>query len=405
MRVHVGEHVGVGRLSLGRVLDAATDTDPGVLDSILAALGREIGASDLVAYLVDFEQAVLEPLRGDRALHAELPKGEEVATTMPGRAFVSQQPVVSERPDGARIWVPIVEGPNRIGVLALTAPRADPETVATCRELGVFVGLLISTRRRFTDVFNLHRRRKPMGLDASMQWDLLPPLIVRCSRVTVAGLLEPAYHVGGDCFDYALNGPVLDFAIVDAMGHGLDSTLLSSLAVGCYRHNRRESRAIETMHSEIDSVIGGRYRSERFATGQLARLHLDSGVLTWTNAGHPCPLLLRRGKVIGSLSCTPTVPWGVGLDAPPTLATEGLEPGDILLLYTDGVVEARGANVVGFGTERLADLAGRAASDQLPVEEIARHLIRAVLEHHNHELADDATLVMVQWHGARQGTG
>ena len=57
---------------------------------------------------------------------------------------------------------------------------------------------------------------------------------------TVAGLLEPAYEVGGDCFDYALNGDVmLDVAVFDAMGHGLPSSIISGLAVGAYRHARR----------------------------------------------------------------------------------------------------------------------------------------------------------------------
>ena len=62
-----------------------------------------------------------------------------------------------------------------------------------------------------------------MSLAASMQWDLLPPLVMQAGSVSIAGLIEPAYDVGGDCFDYSLNGPVFDFAIMDAMGHGVSS--------------------------------------------------------------------------------------------------------------------------------------------------------------------------------------
>jgi serine phosphatase RsbU (regulator of sigma subunit) len=238
-----------------------------------------------------------------------------------------------------------------------------------------------------------------------MQWDLLPPLLLKLPQVTVAGRVEPAYGVGGDSFDYAINGALLDLVILDAMGHGLNSALMSTLAVGCYRHDRRESRTIEHIHSNLDAVINERYGGEGFVTGQLAQLHLETGTLMWTNAGHPRPLLVRGGKVIGQLACAPTAPWGVGLDGPPSTATEDLEPGDSVLFFTDGVVEARGPQVSGFGIERLADLAGRTASDQLPAEEIIRHLVSAVLEHHHGELGDDATLVMVQWHGPVSNAG
>jgi serine phosphatase RsbU (regulator of sigma subunit) len=171
-----------------------------------------------------------------------------------------------------------------------------------------------------------------------MQWDLLPPLVFKSSRVTVAGLLEPAYDVGGDCFDYALNGPLLSIALMDAMGHGLNSAVLSSLAVGCYRHDRREGQTLVSTHHDLDTTIGTRYRGDGFVTGQLAQLDVDTGSLDWTNAGHPLPLLIRRGRVIGQLECTPTVPWGLGEESAvhPVVAQEALEPDDSVLFFTDG---------------------------------------------------------------------
>lgn len=75
-----------------------------------------------------------------------------------------------------------------------------------------------------------------------MQWDLLPPLVLRTPNVAIAGMLEPAYDVGGDCFDYALNDRVLSISVMDAMGHGVGAALISALAVGSYRHDRREGR-------------------------------------------------------------------------------------------------------------------------------------------------------------------
>jgi serine phosphatase RsbU (regulator of sigma subunit) len=154
------------------------------------------------------------------------------------------------------------------------------------------------------------------------------------------------------------------------------------------------------MHGDLDATIDTRYRGDGFVTGQLAQLDVDTGSLDWTNAGHPLPLHIRRGKVIGQLACTPTLPWGIGAAAVhPVVATEALEPEDSVLFYTDGVVEARTAKGVDFGLDRLVDIATQKASDQLPPEEIVRHIIRAILEHHKHKLADDATLVIVKWEG------
>jgi serine phosphatase RsbU (regulator of sigma subunit) len=99
------------------------------------------------------------------------------------------------------------------------------------------------------------------------------------------------------------------------------------------------------------------------------------------------------------------LPWGLGwLDepsVPPTVATEALEPGDSVLFYTDGVVEGHLPGEEQFGVERLADLVGQHAADELEPEEILRRLVRAVLDHQSNQLSDDATMVIFQWNGPR----
>jgi serine phosphatase RsbU (regulator of sigma subunit) len=285
----------------------------------------------------------------------------------------------------------------------LTIPEATDATIAACEELGLLAGYLIATQARTTDLYNLHRRHRALSLAASMQWDLLPPLVLKTPSVTVAGMLEPAYEVGGDCFDYALNGHVLSIALMDAMGHGVGSALISALAIGSYRHDRREGRSLERTHTIIDEVITQHCPPFTFATGQLAELDIDSGALTWTNAGHPLPLLVREGSVIGELECAPTLPWGLGSvvehATAPTVANESLQPGDSVLFYTDGTVDAHSPGGDLFGVERLADLVGRHASDQLEPEEIVRRIVRSVLDHKVDELVDDATLLLVRWNG------
>jgi len=389
-------------LNLGHALRAAQGADPATVPDVVLRLASGVGATDVVAYLVDFAQTTLEPLP-DRTTHAEVPHSEEVATTMAGRAFIDQSPTIAERSDGVRVWVPVVEGSDRTGVLAVTVPEATDDVVTACEELGLLAGYLIATQARSTDLYNLHRRRRALSLPASMQWDLLPPLVLKTDRMVVAGLLEPAYDVGGDCFDYALNNTVFDLALFDPVGHGLTSALIAALCVGCYRHDRRESNGLEQMHVHLDSTTADAFPHVAFATGQLARVDLDTGAMTWTNAGHPLPLLVRGGQVVKQLDCPPTLPWGLGELANPTrsttVATEPLEPGDSVLFYTDGVVEAHVPGHDQFGVDRLVDLVGQHASDQLEPEAVISRLVRAVLEHQDDQLADDATLVLFQWNG------
>jgi serine phosphatase RsbU (regulator of sigma subunit) len=389
------------RVDFASLLRAMRSADPTDVPDMVAAAASRVGGTDVVVYLVDFEEQVLQPLP-DHSAHEEPSHVEEVGTTIAGRAYLHRRPMTAERPDGTRVWVPLLEGSHPTGVIALTVPTADELSLAVCEDLGVLAGYLVATQARVTDLFSLHRRRQGMTLPASMQWDLLPPLTLASRWVGVAGMLEPAYEVGGDCFDYALNEPSFDFIFMDAMGHGLRSAMVAGLAVGCYRHARRAGRALPYIHQLLDTTLASELGGRSFVTGHVGRLELGSGTVTWITAGHPSPLLLRHGQVIGPLEGPRTVPWGLGRGrCEPATAT--LEPGDTLVLYSDGVVEARGAPGADFGVDRLTDLIGQQASDQVPIALIVRLVVRAVLEHHGGRLSDDATILMFNWPGPVAG--
>jgi serine phosphatase RsbU (regulator of sigma subunit) len=371
-----------------RVLRRGADAD---LHRILTAAGEPVPAWDPVVYLAGFSAEVLFPLSAGVA-------EEDVAGTMAGRAFTSGQPVTSERDGAVRVWVPVVEQTTRTGVLAVTVPEATPRIVEQAELLGVFAGLVTALTARVSDVPHVRRRGRAMSLPASMQWDLLPPLSTRTDGALIAGLLEPAYDIAGDSFDYALNEGELHFAILDGMGHGLGSTMLADLCVGAYRHARRQGAPVAAIHTAIGRALTAQYDDMSFATGIIGRLTLATGRLEWSCAGHPPPLLLRGRKVVAELSRDPALPFGLSAD-PPVLHSQDLEPGDAVLLYTDGVIEARTPQGEFFGLERLTDLLEREAASGQPTEELLRRLVQTVLEHQAAELRDDATLLLVQWTG------
>jgi serine phosphatase RsbU (regulator of sigma subunit) len=383
-------------LALGEVLRALRDFSPEGLTAHLHRLARHAGAEDAVAYLVDFEQMTLMPIH-DRRQHRATPVSEPVEGTAMGSAFREQR-VVSEAVDGGVcLWAPVFEGSDCTGVIGLTvAGTPEPGMAREAEELGMLVGAAIAIAARYTDLYSSIRRRKEMSLPASMQWDQLPPLRLSTATATSTGILEPAYDVGGDSFDHAANGVHLDVAIMDAMGHGLTASIISSLAMGSYRHDRREGQPLSVMHQNLNDVVAGQFGGSVFVTGQIARLDLRTGGLIWINAGHPKPLLVRGHRVVDSLSCPPSLPWGLG-GALEGEKVETLEPGDSVVFYTDGVTEGRSGGGELFGIDRFVDLIEQAAATRASSSAILRTLIQDVLAHQNHRLRDDATVVWLSW--------
>ena len=189
------------------------------VESIADAIAG-IGGRDVVVFLIDYAHVELTP-HPDVLPHAEDPDVASLDGSMAGRAFTSQSALAVERDDGWHVWVPVSERADRLGVLAMTLPKWDEQIETWCLELGLAAAPLLLASAQYTDLPHLLRRRHRMDLAAEMQWALLPPLSFTAAGTSVAGLLEPAYEVGGDCFDYAYNGGVLDFAMFDMVGHGL----------------------------------------------------------------------------------------------------------------------------------------------------------------------------------------
>lgn len=381
------------------LLGATHLTGPSDLVPVLASVATPLGVDDLAVYLADYEQVTLVPVPGGAAGRAVL----RVEATIAGRAFTTMDVVqVDAGSEGRRrLWLPLLDGTDRLGVVELTVPapdgRVDPRLATYCERYVHLAAQMLVSKAAYGDAFDLVRRRQPMSVASELQWSLLPPLAFATHGLVVAGVLEPCYTAGGDSFDYAVNDGVAHLAVFDAMGHGLPAAGTAAVALSAYRSCRRQLLDLPGTYAVVDTALADQFEGERYATAVLAQLDLDSGLLRYVNAGHPPPLLLRNGRLVKVLDPRPSTPLGVPFGAEPTVSEEALEPGDRVLLYTDGVTEARTPDGGFFTAERLAEFLEREAAAGRPTPETLRRLSKAILAHQNGQLQDDATALLVEW--------
>jgi len=372
---------------------------PSDLPTLVAEEARTLGGEGCVIHLIDYEQTRLVPLAGPDSAGLE---SVPVEGTVHGRVFATSSilQVPGTEAGRRRLVLPLLDGSERLGTLELTVVAAEDAAehqLMLCERYAHLVAQAIVTKAAYGDTFELARRLRPMDVAAELIWRMMPPQVFATDNLVLACLLEPCYANGGDCLDYALNGPTAHLAIFDAMGHGLAAAGVSALAVSAYRNARRRGFGLSKTYLEADSTIS-QQAPDRHVTAVLAELDVAAGRLRWVNAGHPAPLLLREGRVVSSLDADPQTPLGMGFTAGPVPVNEvGLQRGDMVLLYTDGLSEARLPDGTFFGVERLAQYIERQAAAGYPAPETLRRLRHAVLAHQQGRLQDDASALLVEW--------
>jgi sigma-B regulation protein RsbU (phosphoserine phosphatase) len=162
------------------------------------------------------------------------------------------------------------------------------------------------------------------------------------------------------------------------------------------RAARRDLQGLYAMARAADAALIEQFPDLRFVTAVLAELDMETGLLRYINAGHPAPMLIRRGRVVKTLDGGRRMPLGLD-DSAIDVGQEVLEPGDRLLIHTDGVTEAHNRDGERFGVRRLADLTERCMADRLPAPETLRRLAHTVLAHQGGRPSDDATLLLLEW--------
>ncbi|HEX9224570.1 MAG TPA: SpoIIE family protein phosphatase [Candidatus Acidoferrales bacterium] len=246
------------------------------------------------------------------------------------------------------------------------------------------------------------RMEQELGIAREIQQALLPREFQHFPHLQVTGMNQPCLTVGGDYFDVLrLDGDRTAFLIADVSGKGLGAALLTTMLQGALS-GMTLSQDPATVFNHINHFLCDHSSLGRYATLFFAILDRKGG-LEFTNAGHPSPLLLRQGRVEAPF---PASGYPVGLipEAVFTSATVNLEPGDTLVLFSDGITEAMDPDEQEFGTTRLKQaLAGQVNAS---VEDLQRIILASVENFaRGARQADDLTLLLIRYLAAGQFAG
>ncbi len=380
-----------------------TSTPFSIGNVIAEELERALDARAVLIYLINLEQTALVPLPRSGLSEDE---AQDVDGSMVGRSYTSTKILSAPGSETGRVrfFVPIVDGTERLGTLRaeLPVPEIDrmPEDLTRLLErYGHATAQVLLAKRQYGDALHRVERSRPMDLGAELLAAVLPPATFATDGLVISAMVQPAYENGGDAYDYAVNDAAIHLAVFDAVGHGLHAARMSTFAVAVYRNCRRAGQDLIETYATMNAALAEQFGRDTFTTGLLSELDPETGVLRWVSAGHPSPLLVRANRSVKALDATRATPFGMPMfGTEPTIAEEHLQPGDILVLYTDGVTEARYASGSQLGVEGLTEFLRRESAAQQPPPETLRRLRRALAAADGPMLRDDATVLVAYWH-------
>ncbi|MEH0827256.1 MULTISPECIES: PP2C family protein-serine/threonine phosphatase [unclassified Micromonospora] len=358
-------------------------------------LRSSLAASRTDVFLADYRISGLSPV-----LDGELPDAGFLACQgVAQRCFSSQQPVLDAREDGhCRVWVPLTAWGERLGVLLveLTGP-ADTDTVAGIGEVAGELATGLRAADRDTDRYRRARRRERLSMAAEMQWDLLPGRSVRHQAFLLAGQLEPAYGVGGDHFDWSVDGDRLTLTVLNGTGTGMAAALLTALTVNAMRNARRSGGGLVEQAELASDTIHYQHRGSRHVATLLLSVDTGTGRVRAVDAGSP-HLLRLRGGTVTPIELDRQLPLGMFAETRYDVQEFDLEPGDRLFVVSDGVYAAQPGGQEAYG-ERAMARSMRSTRLQPATEAVGTVMRELFAYHADTDLGDDAVVVCLDWVG------
>ena len=270
------------------------------------------------------------------------------------------------------IFIPLIISGSTVGILALALTRIESVFTdmdyAYMRSYGEFISLTLDNMQKYHELLKSHQINREIEVAADIQKTLLPERLPSLNNAEVAAFSDAAKGVSGDYYDiFDLGGGKTAVIICDVSGKGVPASLLMIMIRTIIRSISSPEKRSDRIMAELNRAVTGRMGADRFATISIIILDAENGTLSYSNGAHH-PLYILRGET-GKYRMFDTdgLPLGIDINASFGHKRIRVRTNDYLVLFTDGLPEARNTDGEELGTDRLLKFIARHA-DQTPGE-------------------------------------
>jgi sigma-B regulation protein RsbU (phosphoserine phosphatase) len=287
-----------------------------------------------------------------------------------------------------------------VGLIALgrkiTERRYNAAEISLLQTLANQTSVAVINSYLYKESLEKTLMEEELAVARRIQRQFLPSRLPRTSGFALAGLNAPSKAVGGDYYDTVDVGDGCYLvAIADVAGKGVPAALLASMVQAAIRCQAPDRKPVGELMGRLNRLVHEATPEDRFATCVLAEVKADGSSLSFSNAGHNYPILRSANGTCRFLH-EGGIPLGIEPGFVYPEASAALKPGDALVMYTDGITDARNRLGEDFGEERLISLVER-LPDRLTADEIVHTIADEVARFSDGaDQIDDITLLALK---------